>query len=126
VERKQAIVILSSLMAATGLGFPFASQATAIVGIGALLTVFSYWFSAVLHAYQAELFPTRARATGVGFTYSWSRLSAVFSTLIIGVLLTKGVLAVFVFMAAAMIGVALVVGIFGPKTNQVALEEISQ
>jgi hypothetical protein len=29
-------------------------------------------------------------------------------------------------MAAAMIGVALVVGIFGPKTNQVALEEISQ
>jgi putative MFS transporter len=125
LERKQAIVVLSLLMAVTGLGFPFASRAMAIVGIGALLTVFSYWFSAVLHAYQAELFPTRARATGVGFTYSWSRLSAVFSTLIIGVLLTKGVLAVFVFMAAAMIGVALVVGIFGPKTNQVALEEIS-
>jgi len=78
-----------------------------------------------LHAYQAELFPTRARATGVGFTYSWSRLSAVFSTLIIGYLLSKGVLAVFIFMAAAMIGVALVVGIFGPKTNAVALEEIS-
>jgi MFS transporter, putative metabolite:H+ symporter len=125
VERKQAIVILSLLMAITGLGFPFASQATAIVGIGALLTVFSYWFSAVLHAYQAELFPTRARATGVGFTYSWSRLSAVFSTLIIGVLLSKGVLAVFVFMAAAMTGVALVVGIFGPRTNKVALEQIS-
>ena len=125
VERKQAIVILSLLMAITGLGFPFASRAAAIVGIGALLTVFSYWFSAVLHAYQAELFPTRARATGVGFTYSWSRLSAVFSTLIIGVLLSKGVLAVFVFMAAAMIGVALVVGIFGPRTNKVPLEQIS-
>jgi putative MFS transporter len=125
VERKQAIVILSLLMAITGLGFPFASRAIAVVGIGALLTVFSYWFSAVLHAYQAELFPTRARATGVGFTYSWSRLSAVFSTLIIGVLLSKGVLAVFVFMAAAMTGVALVVGIFGPRTNKVPLEEIS-
>jgi MFS transporter, putative metabolite:H+ symporter len=125
VERKQAIVILSLLMAITGLGFPFASRAMAVVGIGALLTVFSYWFSAVLHAYQAELFPTRARATGVGFTYSWSRLSAVFSTLIIGVLLSKGVLAVFVFMAAAMIGVALVVGIFGPRTNKVPLEQIS-
>jgi MFS transporter, putative metabolite:H+ symporter len=125
VERKRAIVILSLLMALTGLGFPFASGASAIVGIGALLTVFSYWFSAVLHAYQAELFPTRARATGVGFTYSWSRLSAVFSTLIIGVLLTRGVLAVFVFMAAAMIGVALVIGIYGPQTNKVALEDIS-
>ena len=126
LERKRAIVILSLLMAATGLAFPFASSATAIVAIGGVLTVFTYWFSAVLHAYQAELFPTRARATGVGFTYSWSRLSAVFSTLIIGELLSEGVLAVFMFMAAAMVGVALVVGIFGPRTNAVALEEISR
>ena len=126
LERKRAIVVLSLLMAATGLGFPFAKSGAWIVTIGALLTVFSYWFSAVLHAYQAELFPTRARATGVGFTYSWSRLSAVFSTLIIGVLLGEGVLAVFTFMAAAMAGVALVVGLLGPKTNAVALEEISE
>ena len=98
----------------------------AIVLIGALLTIFSYWFSAVLHAYQAELFPTRARATGVGFTYSWSRLSAVFSTLIIGALLARGVLAVFILMAAAMLGVALVVGMWGPRTNAMTLEEISQ
>ncbi|MGH8538862.1 MAG: hypothetical protein ACREXM_21170 [Gammaproteobacteria bacterium] len=79
-----------------------------------------------MHAYQAELFPTRARATGVGFTYSWSRLSAMFSTLIIGALLSKGVLAVFIFMAAAMLGVALLVGVFGPRTNAVVLEELSR
>jgi putative MFS transporter len=78
----------------------------------------------VLHAYQAELFPTRARATGVGFTYSWSRLSAVFSTLIIGLLLTKGVFAVS-FMAAAM---AASPGrwTFWTETNAVVLERISQ
>jgi len=126
LERKRAIVALSLLMAVTGLGFSFASSGAAIVTIGALLTIFSYWFSAVLHAYQAELFPTRARATGVGFTYSWSRLSAVFSTLIIGALLVEGVRAVFAFIAAAMVGVALVVGLWGPKTNAVALEEISE
>ncbi len=125
LERKTSIVFLSLAMAVSGLIFPFASRAVTIVSVGALITIFSYWFSAVLHAYQAELFPTRARATGVGFTYCWSRLSAVFSTLIIGTLLTKGVLAVFIFMATAMVGVALVVGIFGPKTNAVALEEIS-
>lgn len=125
LERKTSIVFLSLAMAVSGLIFPFASRAVTIVLVGALITIFSYWFSAVLHAYQAELFPTRARATGVGFTYCWSRLSAVFSTLIIGTLLTKGVLAVFIFMATAMVGVALVVGIFGPKTNAVALEELS-
>ena len=125
-ERKRLIVWLSLLMAGSGLAFPLASEPFTIVGVGALLTIFSYWFSAVLHAYQAELFPTRARATGVGFTYSWSRLSAVFSTLIIGLLLTKGVFAVFLFMAAAMAGVAFVVGLFGPRTNAVVLERISQ
>jgi MFS transporter, putative metabolite:H+ symporter len=131
-QRKRAIVVLALLVATAGLAFPrvarlgASSGPLAIVGIGALLTVFSYWFSAVLHAYQAELFPTRARATGVGFTYSWSRLSAVLSTLIIGALLGRSVGAVFVFIAAAMGGVAIVVGIWGPRTNAVALEEISE
>jgi MFS transporter, putative metabolite:H+ symporter len=124
-ERKRALVGLALLVAISGLGFPLASQAWTIVGIGAALTIFAYWFSAVFHAYQAELFPTRARASGVGFTYSWSRLSAVFSTLVIGALLTHGVFAVFLFMAAAMGCVALIVGVWGLRTNAVALEEIS-
>ena len=130
-ERKRAIVVLALLVAAAGLAFPRASRlgsssgAIAIVAIGALLTVFSYWFSSVLHAYQAELFPTRARATGVGFTYSWSRLSAVLSTVVIGALVARSVTAVFFFIAAAMTGVALVVGVWGPRTNSAALEEVS-
>src|SRR5437879_4805000 len=125
VERKRAIVVLTLLMAITGLGFPLASSPTAIVAIGALLTIFSYWFSALLHAYQAELFPTRARATGVGFTYSWSRLSASFSSLLIGAVLVRaGVGGVFTLLAAAMVGVALVIGIFGPRTNRIALEQL--
>ncbi len=130
-ERKRAIVVLALLVAAAGLAFPNAARlrassgAVAIVGIGAPITVFSYWFSAVLHAYQAELFPTPARATGVGFAYSWSRLSAVLSTLVIGALVARSVTAVFVFMAAAMGAVAIVIGVWGPRTNAEALEHIS-
>jgi putative MFS transporter len=130
-ERKRAIVVLALLVAIAGLAFPKVSRlgsssgAVATVAIGALLTVFSYWFSSVLHAYQAELFPTRARATGVGFTYSFSRWSAVLSTLVIGALVARSVSAVFVFIAAAMLGVALVVGVWGPRTNSAALEEVS-
>jgi putative MFS transporter len=125
LERKRALVMLSLLMAGTGLAFALASRAITIVLIGATMTIFSSWFSSVFHAYQAELFPTRARGTGVGFTYGWSRMSAVFSTLIIGALLAHGVLAVFIFIASAMVGVALVVGVWGPRTNAVALEDIS-
>ena len=125
LERKEVLVALSLLMASTGLAFALARSALTIVAIGAIMVVFSSWFSAVYHAYQAELFPTRARATGVGFTYSASRLSTVFSTFIIQGLLAHSILAVFVFISLAMIGVAVVVGVWGPRTNAVALEQLS-
>jgi MFS transporter, putative metabolite:H+ symporter len=125
LERKWTIVILALLVAAFGLGFGSASTATAVVIFGALLTLCNYWFSAAFHAFQAELFPTRIRATGVGFTYSWSRLSAAFSSLLIGAVLAHGVPAVFALLAAAMTGVAVVVATMGPRTNRVALEQLS-
>jgi MFS transporter, putative metabolite:H+ symporter len=126
LERKWAIVTLALLIAALGLGFAFWSLPVLIVASGALITLCSNWFSALLHAYQSELFPTRLRATGVGFTYSWSRLSAVFSSLLIGAVLVRGgVAAVFTLLAAAMCGVALVIGAVGPRTNRITLEHLA-
>ena len=127
LERKWTIVAMALLIAAFGLGFAFWTVPTLIVLSGALVTLCSNWFSAVLHAYQSELFPTRMRATGVGFTYSWSRLSASFSSLLIGTVLVRaGVGGVFTVLAAAMVGVALVIGIFGPRTNRIALEQLAR
>lgn len=125
IERKHSLVMLSLLMATTGMAFAFVHGTIAVVCIGVLLTVFGSWFASIFHAYQAELFPTRARATGVGFTYGWSRVSAVFSTLIISALLVHGILAVFTFIGAAMLLAAIVVGFWGPRTNAAALENIS-
>lgn len=124
-QRRTALVALPLLMAATGFLFPLADSGIQIVFVGAAITIFSYWFSAVLHAYQAELFPTRLRATGVGFTYSLSRLSAAFSSVIIGALLSQGVMAVFIFTGGAMVLCALLVALLGPRTNGVVLEELS-
>jgi putative MFS transporter len=127
LERKWAIVAMALLIAALGLGFAFWSAPVLIVASGALVTLCSNWFSALLHAYQSELFPTRLRATGVGFTYSWSRLSAVFSSLLIGAVLVRGgVGAVFTLLAAAMCGVALIIGLFGPRTNRITLEQLAR
>jgi len=78
------------------------------------------------HGYQAELFPTRIRSRAVGFVYSWSRLAAAFAGLIIGELLAKGgVPAVAIFIGAAMcVGIA-VIGLFGPATNRLGLEQLN-
>jgi len=125
IQRRTALIALPLLMAATGFLFPWVDTGLEIVLVGAAITIFSYWFSAVLHAYQAELFPTRLRATGVGFTYSLSRLSAACSSIIIGALLAEGVMAVFIFTGGAMVLCALLVALLGPKTNGVVLEELS-
>jgi len=125
-ERKWTIVILALVVAGLGLGFGNSIAPAAVVGFGALLTLANYWFSAAFHAYQAEMFPTRLRATGVGFTYSWSRLSAAFTSILIGAVLVHGVPTVFAVLAVAMILVACVIGLMGPRTNGLVLEEISQ
>jgi putative MFS transporter len=125
LERKWTIVALSGVMAVTGLVFLQARAGWQVIACGALLTMVSYWFSAAFHAYQAELFPTRARGTGVGFTYSWSRLSAAVSSLVIGALLAKGIAAVVLMITVTWIGVAVIIAMFGPRTNAVALEILS-
>lgn len=125
LERKWTIVVMALLIAACGLGFAFGSAPAVIILSGACVTFLNNWFSAVFHAYQTELFPTRMRATGVGFTYSWSRLTAALSAFLIAVVLNYGVPAVFVMLTFAMIGVALVIAVLGPQTNRLTLEELS-
>jgi putative MFS transporter len=63
----------------------------------------------------------------VGFVYSWSRLSAIFSSFLIGFFLRDfGAAGVFGFIAVSMLVVVLSIGIFGPRTRGLALEDISQ
>lgn len=124
LERKWTIFVLALAIAASGLGFAVWKAPTMIVLSGALVTLCSNWFSAVLHAYQSELFPTRIRTTGIGFTYSWSRLSAALSSFLIAAVLVHGVIPVFAMLAIAMAGVATAIA-FGPETNRRGLEELS-
>jgi MFS transporter, putative metabolite:H+ symporter len=79
------------------------------------------------HGYQPELYPTRIRARAVGFVYSFSRLATMFSSFVIAwILKVQGAPGVYVFIAACMGVVALVIGAFGPRTRGLPLEEISR
>jgi putative MFS transporter len=86
----------------------------------------AHWLSFSFHAYQAELYPTRIRAQAVGFVYSWSRFSAIFSGFIIAFFLARyGTLGVFSFIAGAMTIVFVVIGAFGPAVTKRRLEAIA-
>ena len=124
-ERKTQIIGGLLVMAVVIVLFSMASAPPLLILLGVIFTLASNIMSYAYHGYQAEVYPTRIRARAVGFVYSWSRVSAAFAGLVIGVLLAHyGVPGV-----AAFIGVSMVVGIImtllGPDTRGRSLESIN-
>ena len=127
IERKWQIVLAAAGMLVFMSIFAMLSAPPALILVGVLWTLCANVMSYSFHNYQAELFPTRFRARAIGFVYSWSRLSAAFAGLVIGYLLGHGgVPAVAVFIGIAMLVVIGSIGMFGPKTRGLALEEINR
>jgi putative MFS transporter len=127
IERKWQVCLSCIGIAAFGIAFSFQTEALPLIIIGTLQTMMNAWLSFSAHNYQSELFPTRVRATAVGFVYSWSRFSTIFTGFIIAAILQRfGVPGVFMFVASAMAVVVLSIALFGPRTNQRSLEEISR
>jgi MFS transporter, putative metabolite:H+ symporter len=125
-ERKWQIAFAALGIAAFGLLFAQQSTAVGVIAFGLLITLCNNWMSFSFHAYQAELYPTRIRAQAVGFVYSWSRFSAIFSGFIIAALLGQyGTVGVFSFIAGAMVVVFVVIGAFGPPVTRRRLEAIA-
>jgi MFS transporter, putative metabolite:H+ symporter len=125
-ERKHVLVAVSLGIIVCGLAFAQARDAVAIVLLGAGLTIGNNMMSYTFHAYQQELFPTGIRARAVGFVYSWSRFSAIFTGFIIAFVLGRaGTTGVFVFIAGALLIALAVILVLGPKTRDRMLEEIS-
>ena len=125
-ERKWQVV--SAAIGTACFGLLFARQSTTLwlIVCGMFITLSNNLLSYSLHAYQAELFPTRIRARAIGFVYSWSRLSTIFTSFMIAFFLQNfGTKGVFAFIATSMLMVVLSIGIFGPRTRGLALEEIS-
>lgn len=126
LERKWQIVVLALTIAVCGVAFSFARHPFVIVLFGVAITIANAWFSAVFHAYQAELFPTAIRAQAVGFVYAWSRFSSIFvGFTIAAILLRAGTTGVFLATGTAMAIVAVTIALFGPLTNGRTLEALA-
>lgn len=127
MERKWQICLAALGVAVFGLLFSAQTGPVPIIIFGVLITLSNNWMSYAFHNYQAEQYPTRIRARAVGFVYSWSRLSAAISGLAIATFLgLGGTTAVFVFIAVCMAIVIIVIGAFGLRTRNLALEAIAQ
>jgi MFS transporter, putative metabolite:H+ symporter len=125
-ERKWQIAWSAFAIAVWGLLFAQQRTAVGVISLGVLITLSSNWMSFSYHAYQSELYPTRIRTRAVGFVYSWSRLSTVFSSFLIAFFLRNyGTTGVFILIACSMVVVFVLIGGLGPETTRRRLEEIA-
>ena len=126
-ERKWQLVAAACGVGVFGVLFSYQASMPLLILFGVLITLSNNVLSNTFHGYQTELFPTRIRARAVGFTYSFSRVSAVFASFIIGYFLNvAGTKGVFGLIAFAMAMVVLSIGVFGPRTRDMELEQISR
>ena len=124
-ENKWQIVLSALMTVIFGTLFALQNSPILLVICGFMITWSNAWLTISYHAYQAEVFPTHIRARAVGFCYSFSRLSTAVTSILIGIILqyagTPGVIS---FIVVSMLMVMLSVGIFGPKTRGIRLENI--
>ena len=126
IERKWLICCGAFGIAAFGLLFSLGGSAPYVITMGILIQLSITLLTSTFHAYQSELFPTRIRGRAVGLVYSMSRLSTIFTSLMVGFFLQNfGTVGVFSFIAGSMVVVIVSIGVFGPRTNGRSLEEIA-
>jgi putative MFS transporter len=126
-ERKFLIIGAAIGMALFGLAFGMSHAMTPILIFGFLYTATSNVFSNSYHIYQAEIFPTGLRSTAASGTYALSRLAtAAMPFVLVPLLSSGGVGALFSVVCGAMAIVAVDVAVLGPRTTGRRLETVNQ
>jgi putative MFS transporter len=127
MERKWQLVSAGICIAVFIFLFAVQANPLLIIALGVMVTLSNNWLSFVFHGYQAEQYPTRIRARGVGFVYSWSRVSSALAGLAIGFFLKEGgTPAVALFIGGAMVIMCTTISLFGERTRGRSLEELSR
>jgi putative MFS transporter len=126
-ERKYLIIASAVGIALFGIVFAAATSVPVIVAAGFLLTAVSNVFSNTFHIYQAEIFPTVIRGTASGICYSLSRATSTAMPFVaVPALAALGPVAVFSGSAVLIVLLCLDVGLLGPRSTGLKLEEVQQ
>lgn len=127
VQRKWIIVGSAFAVVVFGLLFSRMTHPLPLIVLGTLISLAGQFISVSYHTYQSELFPTSIRCRASGTVYSASRVGAMLSGFLIAYLLRNaGVAGVFTGIIVCMLVIIVSIGVFGPKTTGLSLDEISR
>ncbi|MCL2586033.1 MAG: MFS transporter [Streptosporangiales bacterium] len=124
-RRKSPLIAVAVVTAVCGLAYGLTFNTAAIIVFGFGVSFFIQTFAALLYAYTPELYPTSLRNTGSGVAYGTGRLANIAGPFIVSAIYGgSGYPWVFVYIAACWACAALVIALFGPRTGDVALEQL--
>ncbi|MCF8567343.1 MFS transporter [Alicyclobacillus tolerans] len=125
--RKESILFIEILIAIFVILYGMMFNTTTVVIFGFLSALLLQTQTALLYAYTPEIFPTRLRGIGAGFTDGLGRLANVGGGVLVAAIYGGlGYLAVFIYVAAAFLIEGVLLGVFGEKTAKRELERIAK
>jgi MFS transporter, putative metabolite:H+ symporter len=107
------------------LWFIGASSAERVLVLVSIAFFFSSVLSIGVYLYTPELYPTRARAMGVGVATAWLRLASMIGPSVVGLMIGGGLENVFLAFGLIAAVAAVVTALFAVETKGRVLEEVS-
>jgi putative MFS transporter len=92
------------------------------------ITISYFFVSAInlgVYLYTPELYPTRARAFGVGAATAWLRLASMIGPTTVGIMIGSGLNSVFLTFGALALATAILTALLAIETKKRVLEEVS-
>lgn len=123
--RKFVLVVYLVMTAVSALWFGNAESEVSLILAGMSLSFFNLGAWGGMYAYTPELYPLKARSTGVGLSASIGRVGGILAPLLVGLLVQNGVAveSIFVlFFVTVLIGAAAVL-FLGRETKGLELED---
>jgi len=125
-ERKYTLLGIEVVIGALVLVYGFVANLPVVLLTGFLITLLLQMQTAFLYTYTPEVFPTRLRGVGTGFTNGLGRLAGAGGGALVAALFQAwGYSSVFIYVAACMLSVGLVIALFGVRTTGRSLAAIS-
>lgn len=126
VGRKMCLVGFTLSSAVAAFAYGNAAGVTELIVAGSFLQFFFFGMFSSIFAYTPELFPTRARAIGMGSSTAAGRLGSIFGPLVVPMVIASNGPGVVFTCSAVLFVVGSVIAIVAlPETRQAVLEEIS-
>ncbi|WP_211176759.1 MFS transporter [Pseudonocardia acidicola] len=126
-ERKHTLLGIELVVVCLVLVYGFVASVPVILIAGFCITLLLQMQTAFLYTYTPEVFPTRLRGVGTGFTNGLGRLAgAGGGVLVAAIFQAWGYVSVFVYVAACMGLVGLLIAVFGVRTTGRSLETITR